>query len=139
MVEPVDKRSGAGKREEPKPPGAPQPEAAASQPKAAPGPEAPAGTRPEREALEHGPLPPPDFIELIQMMFLQAMVSLGEGRGPEGPPEIDFDLARHYIGMLELLETKTKGNLTEVEAKYLEECLHQTRLAFVAKRKTARA
>ncbi|MCX7012383.1 MAG: DUF1844 domain-containing protein [Candidatus Sumerlaeota bacterium] len=139
MVEPVDKRSGAGRKEEPQTPDAPKPEAAASQPQAAPGPEAAAGARPEREAFERGPLPPPDFIELIQMLFLQAMVSLGEGRGPEGPPEVDFDLARHYIGMLELLETKTKGHLTEVESKYLEGCLHQSRLAFVAKMKTARA
>ena len=39
--------------------------------------------------------------------------------------------------MLDILEQKTKGNLTADEAKFLEDVLHQLRLAFVEAMKKA--
>jgi hypothetical protein len=39
--------------------------------------------------------------------------------------------------MLEILEQNTQGNLTTDEAKFLEEMLHQLRLAFVEAMKKA--
>jgi len=130
MVESVDHRSGAGKRR-PEPEKKPEPSQAQETPKAEAAPE----REPRKEARPgpSGPLPAPTFIEVTQMLFLQAMIALGEGQEPDAADSgADLEMAKHHIGLLELLQEKTKGNLGEMESKYLSECLHQTRLAFVA-------
>jgi hypothetical protein len=45
--------------------------------------------------------------------------------------EPDLELAKYNIDMLETLEEKTKGNLSEDEAKVLAETLNQVRMAYV--------
>ena len=42
-----------------------------------------------------------------------------------------MELAKYNIDMLETLEEKTKGNLTEEEKKVLENTLSQVRMAYV--------
>ena len=85
-------------------------------------------------ARRSGPLPPGDFAALISMLFTQALYALGalevEGQqGQKRPP--DLEAARYHIDMLETLEEKTKGNLTEQEQKVLENVLNQARMAYV--------
>ncbi len=46
-------------------------------------------------------------------------------------PEKDLHGARQTIDLVALLEEKTKGNLTEQEAKILKETLFQLRMAYV--------
>jgi hypothetical protein len=46
-------------------------------------------------------------------------------------PRPDFDLARHSIDLLAVLQTKTKGNLTLEEQRLLENSLTELRFRYV--------
>jgi hypothetical protein len=77
-------------------------------------------------------LPPPSFGLLVATFASQATVAFGHVANPiDGKKEVRLELARHAIDMLDILEGKTKGNLTADEAAMLEGVLHQLRLAFV--------
>jgi hypothetical protein len=81
-----------------------------------------------------GPLPKGNFAALISTLSMQAMFALGvvEVKGQEGQKrEPDLDLAKYNIDMLETLEEKTRGNLTEEEAKVLSDMLNQVRMVYV--------
>ncbi|NLT77296.1 MAG: DUF1844 domain-containing protein, partial [Planctomycetes bacterium] len=43
----------------------------------------------------------------------------------------DLEMARYNIDMLEVLEAKTKGNLTAEEAQVLKNTLSELRMGFV--------
>lgn len=78
-------------------------------------------------------LPKPSFFSLANMLAVEAAVHLGliQTPGEEAPP-LDLEAARHLIDMLGMLETKTRGNLTEEEANLLENILADLRMQFVA-------
>jgi hypothetical protein len=77
-------------------------------------------------------LPPPSFQLLVATFASQATVAFGHVANPiDGKKEVRLELARHAIDMLDILEQKTKGNLTAEESAMLEGVLHQLRLAFV--------
>ena len=81
-----------------------------------------------------GPLPKGNFAALISTLSMQTLFALGvvEVKGQEGQKrEPDLDLAKYNIDMLETLEEKTRGNLTEQEAKVLSDMLNQVRMAYV--------
>ena len=83
---------------------------------------------PEREQ----PLPPLDFTGFVVSLSHTALFQLGLIKIPGGEePKKDLQGARQTIDLLALLEEKTKGNLTEQEAKILTESLFQLRMAFV--------
>ncbi len=85
------------------------------------------GGAPERPAL-----PPPSFEILISMLFTQAISALGQMPNPvDGQTSVDKAMAKHSIDMIEMLETKTKGNLSDDESKMLGEALHALRMAYV--------
>jgi len=89
-----------------------------------------AETTPERTSPET--LPPPSFSLLVMTFASQAMVAFGHAPNPiDGKTEVRLEMARHAIDMLDILEQKTKGNLTADEAAMIEGVLHQLRLAFV--------
>ncbi len=137
MVETVDRRSGAGSPDDDKKPEEKKPVEEKKQEEARPVEEAKSSSEP---AFSSPPLPQPDFVQLVQMFLYQAMISLGQAPNPiTQKAEVDLNVAKHQIGFLELLEEKTKGNLSETEAKVLSECLHQVRLAFVTLSKNAPA
>ena len=85
-----------------------------------------------QEKSRRGPLPKGDFAALISMLVTQALFALGvlqvEGQEKKEP---DLELAKYNIDMLETIEEKTKGNLTEEEEKVLENTLSQVRMAYV--------
>ena len=86
------------------------------------------------EKARRGPLPKGDFAALISMLTTQALFALGllQVQGQEGQKrEPDLELARYNIDMLETIEEKTKGNLTEEEQKVLENTLEQLRMGYV--------
>lgn len=80
-----------------------------------------------------GPLPKGDFAALVSMLVTQALFSMGAlaVEGQEGKREPDLELAKYNIDMLETLEEKTKGNLSEQEEKALANMLGQVRMAYV--------
>ncbi len=86
----------------------------------------------EETTQEQEAIPEPSLTELINIIVMQALVGLGMMSGPGGeriPPNLE--VAKHYIDMLQVLEEKTKGNLTEEEKKLLDQVLYETRMSFV--------
>ncbi|MHC4622726.1 MAG: DUF1844 domain-containing protein [Planctomycetota bacterium] len=85
------------------------------------------GQRPAR-----GPMPKGDFAGLVSMLVTQALFSLGllqvEGQERREP---DLELAKYNIDMLEALEEKTKGNLSEAEETVLKNMLNEVRMGYV--------
>jgi len=79
------------------------------------------------------PLPPADFSGLVSTFTTQAFFALGVLRTKEDKEvPVDLELARYNIDMLEVLEQKTEGNITDDEKKLVENALHQLRMAFVS-------
>ena len=81
-----------------------------------------------------GPLPQGNFAALVSTLVTQAFFALGmlDVEGQEGQKrEPDLEIAKYNIDMLQALEEKTKGNLTEEEEKVLENTLNQVRMAYV--------
>jgi hypothetical protein len=77
-------------------------------------------------------LPEGDFAGLVSMLFTQTLFSLGflQMKGEE-KREPDLALAKYNIDMLEMLEEKTKGNLTDEEKTTLTNTLNELRMAYV--------
>ena len=76
--------------------------------------------------------PPASFSVLVTMLFTQAMAMLGQMPDPNtGEAKVNKPFAKHYIDTLEMLETKTKGNLDDQEAAMLNEALHALRMMYV--------
>ncbi len=86
----------------------------------------------DEEKPPRGPLPEGNFAALISMLTTQAFFALGalQVKGQE-KKEPDLELAKYNIDMLETVEEKTKGNLTEEEKAVLENTLGQVRMAYV--------
>ncbi len=84
------------------------------------------------EKLHRGPLPQGNFAALVSMLTTQAFFAMGLLQLKEGEKrEPDLELAKYNIDMLETLEEKTKGNLTEEEEKVLSNTLNQLRMSYV--------
>ncbi|HEX6200438.1 MAG TPA: DUF1844 domain-containing protein [Thermoanaerobaculia bacterium] len=125
-------------------PSAAPPEAAAS-PAQPPGAEAPlgpapglAGERPDAGAppgwteAEGGA---PVFFDLLGVLAEPVPFYLGDARLPTGESGENLEAARFYIDLLEVLKTKTEGNLEPQEADALEDLLYRLRLRYVQKRR----
>ncbi|WP_437201151.1 DUF1844 domain-containing protein [Planctomicrobium sp. SH664] len=76
-------------------------------------------------------LPPATFPMLVQMFSTQAIMSLGLIPDPKGESQVQLPMAKHFIDLLSMLEEKTKGNLSEQESKFLEQTLHELRMAYI--------
>lgn len=88
------------------------------------------GNEPSTDAM---PEPPPaSFSVLVTMLFTQAMGMLGQMPDPAtGEAKVNKPFAKHYIDTLEMLESKTKGNLDDQEKGMLNEALHALRMMYV--------
>lgn len=76
-------------------------------------------------------LPPVNFDRLVQSIYMTAIMQLGGGT-PEGEQaRVDILGARQSIDMLNVLQEKSKGNLTETESRMLENALFEVRMAFL--------
>jgi len=85
------------------------------------------------EERPRGPLPEGNFAALVSMLTTQALFALGllQFKGQEEKREPDLELAKYNIDMLQTLEEKTKGNLTEQEEAVLEKTLNDLRMGYV--------
>jgi hypothetical protein len=74
-----------------------------------------------------------DFSMLVQSIAFSALHYLGLMTEPEGgrTPARDLPLARHNIEILEVIEEKTRGNLSPEEAKLIASLLYEVRMHFV--------
>jgi len=72
------------------------------------------------------------FIQLIITFQAAAMQQMGKLQNPiTQKVERNLDLARSSIDMLEMLQDKTKNNLTENEEKFLEHTLYELRMNYL--------
>lgn len=82
---------------------------------------------PEREAL-----PEINFSTFVISLSTQALMHLGEIANPlSGQEERDVSAAKQMIDIVAMLQEKTRGNLTEGEAKLIEDILFDLRMRYV--------
>jgi Domain of unknown function (DUF1844) len=78
------------------------------------------------------------FIEFVMMHAQNAALFLGQIPNPKtGEAEINLDLARMFIDQLEMIQEKTRGNLTNEETTILRNALSNLQMAFVEASGTA--
>ena len=76
------------------------------------------------------------FPIFISSLGMQALAALGEMENPlTKKKETDLEQARYMIDIIELLQQKTKGNLTSEETQMMEGLLYQLRMLYVSKTK----
>lgn len=91
----------------------------------------------QKQEADGGPagarqMPPASFEVLVSSMVTQALFALGAIEDPRsGQRYLDLDMAKHHIDMLSVIEEKTKGNLSEDEAKMIDQALYECRMHYV--------
>jgi hypothetical protein len=75
--------------------------------------------------------PAMSFDQLVQSVYMTAIMQLGAGAQPGQQPQLDLMGARQSVDMLAVLAEKTKGNLSTDEAHLLESALFELRMAFL--------
>lgn len=89
---------------------------------------------PEGTVLKDGKcvLPEVTFTTFVMSLNTAALFHLGEIVDPAtGEKNMDLMLAKHTIDTLNLLQKKTKGNLTGEEQELIEKILYDLRLRYV--------
>jgi len=76
-------------------------------------------------------LPPANFAAIVQSLWTQAMLYLGELAPSGSEPMVNLDMARHQFDLLGILEAKTKGNLDTEEQRLLDAALYETSSRFI--------
>ena len=77
-----------------------------------------------------------DFTTFVLSISSAAFMGLGVVQQPGSSKfEVDLELAKHNIDLLELMKEKTKGNLSTDEEKLLDHVLLETRMKFVEVKK----
>ncbi len=80
------------------------------------------------------------FLDTVGLFGTQAMITLGKLANPmTGKAEKNLPAARLFIDTLEMLERKTKGNLSADETKVLHATLTDLRLMYVEESKAPAA
>ena len=70
---------------------------------------------------------------LLNSLAVQTLFFLGKlAEQKDKQSEINLDMAKHNIDLLQVLEDKTKGNLTDDENKALTMTLHELRMQYVS-------
>ena len=78
-----------------------------------------------------------NFSLFISTLALQAYVALGEVPDPGTKDKrVNLGQAKYMIDMLEIIENKTKGNLTNEEEEMLRQALYELRVKFMEKNAT---
>jgi hypothetical protein len=75
--------------------------------------------------------PAMSFDQLVQSVYMTAIMQLGGGTQEGQQPQVDILGARQSIDMLAVLQEKTKGNLAVEETRLLESALFELRMAFL--------
>jgi len=72
------------------------------------------------------------FIGLIQSFITSAWIQLGKQKNPlTGKVEVNLEEAQFTIDMLEMIEAKTKGNLSADELRILANAITELKMNFV--------
>jgi hypothetical protein len=75
---------------------------------------------------------PADFLQLIGKLYQEGLAFMGLFDDPKtGQSMANFPIASWHIDILGVLEEKTKGNLSEEEAKLIKEAIANLKVTFV--------
>jgi hypothetical protein len=86
----------------------------------------------KKEQTQRTVLPEVNFNSLIFSLSSSALIHLGEIADPHTNQKAkDLPLAKHTIDTIAMLKEKTKGNLVEEEARFLESILADLRWRYV--------
>ncbi len=81
-------------------------------------------------------LPKIDLTTFFLSISSAAFMGLGVASlNPGEEPEVDLNLARQNIDLMELMYEKTRGNRTSEEDRLIEQLLFETRLKFVERQR----
>jgi hypothetical protein len=82
-------------------------------------------------------MPKIDLTTFFLSISSAAFIGLGvvSSREGEEPAEVDLELARQNIDLLELMQEKTRGNRSLEEDRLIEQLLFETRLKFVERQR----
>ena len=73
-----------------------------------------------------------NFVELLNLLAMQAAIALGGYQGPGGERIAPNPAAaKHQIDLLGVLEQKTAGNLSDEEKKMLDGVIYELRMQYV--------
>ena len=76
------------------------------------------------------------FIHLVNTFVQSAWISLGKVKSPVSDKlERNLEQATYYIDLLDMLQTKMKGNLSEWEEQYIIHSLSELKLNFIEEQK----
>jgi hypothetical protein len=94
----------------------------------------PRGARADRGA--GGASPGATFLDLVGMLATNAMLQLGDMPNPASGERVEnLQAVQDMIAFLEILQQKTKGNLSQQEGDVLEQVLYDLRMRYMAKAK----
>ena|SRR5204862_3422377 len=72
------------------------------------------------------------FVEFVMMHAQNAALFLGQIPNPKtGQGEVNLELAKMFIDQLDMIQEKTRGNLTNEEATVLRNALSNLQMAYV--------
>ncbi|HEY5894998.1 MAG TPA: DUF1844 domain-containing protein [Chthoniobacterales bacterium] len=72
------------------------------------------------------------FIEFVMLQSQNAALFLGQFPHPHtGETEVNLDAARMFIDQLEMIQEKTRGNLSSDESRVIGNALTSLRMAYV--------
>jgi len=84
------------------------------------------------ETQRRPPLPEASFSTFVHGLGVQCLLALGAMENPVTKKrELDLEQAKYTIDILQIMEEKTKGNLTAEEAKLLRGLLYDLRMRYV--------
>ncbi len=72
-----------------------------------------------------------NFEQLVQSIYLSAVVQMGGAAKPGEQPRVDIVGARQNVDILGILADKTKGNLNDRESRLLQNALFDLRMMFL--------
>ena len=88
----------------------------------------------ERGGKGAGPAGPVEasFALIVSSFHAQALIALGDLESPvDGQRKRDLEAAKFSIDLLQALEDKTRGNLTDDEQRMLHGSLYELRMRYV--------
>jgi hypothetical protein len=137
LAEEEQKRAAASKPPEPEslgvPPGVGATKPAASGPGASASAAAPRGrSGAGAGGRERGAAPDASFATLVQSLATQVLFYLGDLAPRGSEPQVNLDMAKYNVELLNILEQKTKNNLSDEEQRLLDGALYETRMRFVS-------
>jgi hypothetical protein len=86
----------------------------------------------KNDNLSHEEMQSALFLQLVVQQSSMAMMMMGKTPNPQtGQTMRDLEAAQLFIDQLEMLEAKTRGNLSKAEEAMLKQTLMMLRMAFV--------